>query len=694
MRKQVGLGLVLLASALAPGASASTGVAPGTLDTTFGGTSPDPAGITTSTFPPGGLVANAATTDSSGRILVAGDINFGNDGGYFVERFTPDGHLDKSFGALGTGRFAETDIGLTYDVRAMTVLPDGEIVLVGEVRSSSSPPDSGNEFELIDVSAGGLGASEHTYDFASSSSEEALGVAQQPSDGKLVLVGGARVAGNTEWALARVSGTTFALDNSFDGDGKVLTDWQADGGVVFQEAAVGVGVLSDGTIVASGMVGDPGGRQAIPALAAYKGSNGAIDPSWGFEGTRTLVFPGMDGTTPGGLAVTSDNHVLVAMSGDHTVGAQSLPEIGLAGFTADGRFDPSFGTDGLTITHPPATAGALRGAGLSISPDGKLLVGGSATNNGVTELLAVRYLADGTPDPGFGLGGVAEVAVPNKRFGNSVGAFATAGRVVTAGSAEQTGLSDSVAALAGFTGGSAADVSTTLSGPAAAVAVGQHAQLTLSVSNGGPDLAGDVTAHVHLPAELTFKSAAPGSGDSCTGTTDLTCTLHGFVAGQSRSVTIDTVAASAGSAVVQAGAAGPVFDPVAGNDSAQQTVTVVAGADALAPTLTARLLPSSLRKILATDRLRVKCTVSEAAGIDVAVTTKARVGGHMRTVRLASGHLSAPRSRSLTASLDLTAVGASALRGLRSAKLTLSARATDLAGNRSRPVKTKTRVRR
>src|SRR5262249_30670343 len=160
-----------------------------------------------------------------------------------------------------TGRFAETAVGQTYDVGAMTVLPDGEIVLVGAVRPSSSPPNSGNQFKLIDVSAGGLGASERTYDFASSSSEEALGVAQQPSDGKLVLVGSANVGGNTQWALARVSGTTFALDNSFDGDGKVLTDWQTDGGVVFQETAERVGVLSDGTIVVAGVAGDPGGRQ-------------------------------------------------------------------------------------------------------------------------------------------------------------------------------------------------------------------------------------------------------------------------------------------------------------------------------------------------------------------------------------------------------------------------------------------------
>ena len=76
------------------------------------------------------------------------------------------------------------------------------------------------------------------------------------------------------------------------------------------------------------------------------------------------------------------------------------PAIAIARFEPDGDLDPSFSGDGRARIELGAAATA---AGLAITPDDRVVVGGSAEG----DLFALRLLADGAPDASFGGDGIA-----------------------------------------------------------------------------------------------------------------------------------------------------------------------------------------------------------------------------------------------------------------------------------------------
>lgn len=101
--------------------------------------------------------------------------------------------------------------------------------------------------------------------------------------------------------------------------------------------------------------------------------------------------------------------------------------------------------------------------------------------------------------------------------------------------------------------------------------------------------------------------------------------------------------------------------------------------DTTAPTIRVRILDTKLARVRKRGKLRVKLT-SDEPGTRFALTARARLGG--KSVRLASGKASiasTPGSRNV--SLTLTRAGKKALRKVRRARVTLSARGTDGAGN-------------
>jgi uncharacterized delta-60 repeat protein/uncharacterized repeat protein (TIGR01451 family) len=96
-----------------------------------------------------------------------------------------------------------------------------------------------------------------------------------------------------------------------------------------------------------------------------------------------------------------------------------------------GRLDPSFGGDGIVTTT--ITVGDDEGHDLAIQPDGKLVVVGHS-NPGINPIFAlIRYNPDGNLDAGFGAGGVVTTDVSGQKdFGRAV-ALQPDGRIVIAG---------------------------------------------------------------------------------------------------------------------------------------------------------------------------------------------------------------------------------------------------------------------
>jgi uncharacterized delta-60 repeat protein len=102
--------------------------ADGTLDSTFG----SGGEVIQEVVPGAGVsdIAFAVTLQSDGKIVATGTHNYGNSGSSFaLGRFNPDGSLDTTFN--GTG-IVTTLIGTGCDARGLAIQPsDGKIVVVG-----------------------------------------------------------------------------------------------------------------------------------------------------------------------------------------------------------------------------------------------------------------------------------------------------------------------------------------------------------------------------------------------------------------------------------------------------------------------------------------------------------------------------------------------------------------------------------
>jgi uncharacterized delta-60 repeat protein len=153
----------------------------------------------------------------------------------------------------------------------------------------------------------------------------------------------------------------------------------------------------DGRIVAAGWVGDNGFHRY--AVARYT-AGGAPDPTFGAGGTVTGVFDGYLTTELTALALAPDGATVV---GAESFAPGSFDPRGaqVIRLRADGSPDPAFGRGGVAEVSalPAQHLGAL-----ALLPDGKLLVAGNARpeRNADGEAALQRLLPDGSPDPSFG----------------------------------------------------------------------------------------------------------------------------------------------------------------------------------------------------------------------------------------------------------------------------------------------------
>ena len=134
-------------------------------------------------------------------------------------------------------------------------------------------------------------------------------------------------------------------------------------------------VQPDGKIVAAGwaVVNEQRLDQDF-ALARYEPS-GTLDPSFGTGGVVTTDFAGGDDLIAA-LVLQPDGRILVAgWAGDLSDGQ----DVALARYDATGTLDPSFGDGGLVTTD--FGGGFDEAYGLSLLPDGRILVVGASEDN-------------------------------------------------------------------------------------------------------------------------------------------------------------------------------------------------------------------------------------------------------------------------------------------------------------------------
>jgi len=240
----------------------------GSLDTGFGNN-----GFVTTDFGTIGDAANALVIQPDGKILVTGLSYDGTQSDFVTARYNADGSLDNGFN--GSGKLI-TDFASGSDVATgIAVQADGKIVLGGYTMNGAHEEMGVARFFAggsVDVAFGSAGRYHTTVGNADAF---ANAVAVQP-DGKIILAGYAsNTLGENDFAMVRLT-TSGALDNSFDTDGKVTTDF----GTV-TDAANAMVLQPDGTIILAGKTSAVTYNQF--ALARYA-TDGSLDNAFGVNG--------------------------------------------------------------------------------------------------------------------------------------------------------------------------------------------------------------------------------------------------------------------------------------------------------------------------------------------------------------------------------------------------------------------------
>lgn len=355
---------------------------------------------------------DAVVLQRDGKIVVAGRAGGALGTGtvdFLVARFNLDGTPDAMFGG-GQG-FVLTGFGPGRDdvATAVVLQPDGRIVLGG--RSELISPSVDEDFALarylpdgtLDPTFGNNGLV--LTDFTNGSKDNISALALD-ADGRIV-AGGCRGGVEacefdrfSDFALARYL-PNGSLDTSFDGDGKVTTDFPSGR----EDAVLGLAIqASDGKIVAGGFSRVGPGNGLAFAIARYL-PDGSLDTAFDTDGRVTTEFGFAPNNQANSLIVQPDGMIVAA--GRSTLGGDfSDPTaLALAQYRPDGSLDNGFGSGGkvLTCLSPAGDAvtcdGSLatvaRARAVVLQRDGKLVVAGlfasAARSREKFDFLVARY---------------------------------------------------------------------------------------------------------------------------------------------------------------------------------------------------------------------------------------------------------------------------------------------------------------
>jgi uncharacterized delta-60 repeat protein len=388
----------------------------GSLDNSF-----DSDGKVLTTIGTGTDEAHAVAIQADGKIVAAGYVNEGSAFDFAMVRYNTNGTLDDTFDVDGKVR---TQVSDASGIEALAIQPDGKIVAAGSAGANGSNSDfalvrynlNGSLDTSFDLDGKVMTPMGTGHDFA-----DDLKIL---SDGKILLAGDREQASDYDFALAKYN-ADGSLDTSFDGDGKVTTDFGED------ETAVTVSIQSNGKLVAVGYRGyDVGGTPKYDAAISRYDANGAIDSTLDGDG-KLISDLGFQNSTVRAMAMQADGKVVVA---GYTFNG-SNNDFSVVRYTTNGFLDPTFDGDGRVIV--PILDGNDVGNAIAIQPDGKIVVVGSTHNGTNNDFAFVRLNSDGSPDGSFGLNGKVTVGitftVAGDEFGNAV-AIQPDGKIIAGGS--------------------------------------------------------------------------------------------------------------------------------------------------------------------------------------------------------------------------------------------------------------------
>ena len=274
--------------------------------------------------------------------------------------------------------------------RCLALLPDGKIIVAAKTIADGDSEIALIRYESSGIVDGSFG-SQGVVVLRRAGFEDVPTELKILDDGKILIAGHTTSASGRDMLLVRLL-QDGSRDVSFGSAGVRLIDFGGE-----DDAAHGVGLDGSGRLILVGSTSSGNGDLALARCLA----NGDLDSSFGSGG---LVTESLGISTEEGRAVAVQPDGRIVVTGFARLSNNDA--FFTCRFLGDGTLDESFAGTGKTSFQ--FGSGEDRAQSLLIQADGKLIVGGWVSN-GDRDFALLRYLTDGTLDPGFGTSGVVSV---------------------------------------------------------------------------------------------------------------------------------------------------------------------------------------------------------------------------------------------------------------------------------------------
>ena len=318
-------------------------------------------------------VASDVVVLSDGSFVIAGTIQINNKGALFVAKFTNTCSFDATFGNNGVATYSAGD---GTSARALTVQPDGKIIVVGDEYPTVS--DS-NDQRILVARFNAVGIIDNSFGingrFISTANQK--GQAQDvviDSTGRIVFVGSIVGTVAPDAAIVGRLTNTGSLDASFATQGYLIDEFNGD------PQLNAVALRPNGNLVAVGTYGGPfPSTQQSPIIVCLT-QTGAFDSDCGVNGWTYLPTANSD-VYADDVFVTADNRILLSGASDDGTARPIVMRL----------------NDNATLDNSFATSGTWRGSALTgrmysvtIQSDGRILAAGGLETQGTMNVGVVR----------------------------------------------------------------------------------------------------------------------------------------------------------------------------------------------------------------------------------------------------------------------------------------------------------------
>jgi uncharacterized delta-60 repeat protein len=349
----------------------------------------------------GNTHARAVTVDSSDRVIVAGfTVAAGTNANDFaVARLLTNGALDTTFSADGKQTVNFGGNGTNSQANAVRLTTSGDILLAG-----SSGGNSVNTAVAALTSTGALDANfgsggKVQFFLDAGSTNTPCNAMALDSQGRLVLGGSVAVGSNTDFVVARLL-SSGAMDAAFNNGGDKVIPFG-----VGSDACYGLAIDSSDRVVVAGETAN--GTQLNDVAVGRLASTGALDSTFGVGGKQITSLMSDSFVDGNAVAMDSSGRMVVAarVRFDDTSTSATPSVFGVLRYTSNGSLDTSFGVGGMVTIDFGQTADCA--TAVTFDSSGRILVAGTA--NGASAFAVARLLDSGMLDPTFGTGGKTTV---------------------------------------------------------------------------------------------------------------------------------------------------------------------------------------------------------------------------------------------------------------------------------------------